>query len=622
MPNDGAGIKAGLEIHQQLDTNKLFCSCPSILSETVSGSVFRKLRVSRSEMGEIDRAAEWQSSMDRLFRYEVTDNSCLVELDEEPPHEVNSEAIFTGLEMAMLLHARPVDEVHFMRKIVVDGSNTTGFQRTALIATGGYVKVGEKHVRIQTICCEEDACRRMELKGDTVVYRLDRLGVPLLEIATEPDIDSPELLKETAKRIGQLLRATGRVKRGIGTIREDLNISIAGGARVEIKGVQELDMLPKIASMEAMRQKRLTDAAAELRKRGAKKHRQVWKDITNLFLSSNSSVIRNALSAGNVIGGALLPSFNGVLSSGGVSVVGTELAQRVRPLGVRGVMHSDELPAYGISSEEKASVARSLSAVAGDAFVIAAAPSGIMDRIFDEIFRRAGEAVEGVPEETRDAMQDGSTAYSRPLPGRARMYPETDVLPVVITEDFLKAVAEKLPEPFEVQAGRLSQAFSIHMQQAVQIAEEGLAPFFEAVCSAYGNASVLARILLNYIPEAERNTGKTFDDREAIEQIMQALAAGRFAKEGVPSVISCILGGKRASDCIAEASSSSGGVDAAKIIAGIIESHMEMVRERGEASLGPLMGLAMKELRGRMDGKDISSLLLSEIRNALAGRGP
>ena len=619
MPNKEIRIKAGLEIHQQLDTNKLFCACPSALSETVSGSVFRKLRVSRSEMGEIDRAAEWQSSMDRLFKYEVTDNSCLVELDEEPPHDVNSEAIFTGLEMAMLLHSDPVAEVHFMRKIVVDGSNTTGFQRTALIATGGFLMVGGKKVRIQTICCEEDACRRMERKGDTTVYRLDRLGVPLLEIATEPDIDSPELLKETAKRIGQLLRATGRVKRGIGTIREDLNISIEGGARVEIKGVQELDMLPKIASVEALRQGRLVDAASELRKRKAQRKADGWKDITPLLASSTSAIVRNALSAGHVIGAALLHSFDGLLASGGVSIIGTEIAQRVRPLGVRGVLHSDELPAYGISVEEKASVASSLSAGADDAFVIVAAPAAIMDRIFDEIFLRASEAVDGVPEETRDAMQDGGTAYSRPLPGRARMYPETDVMPVAITEELMKIVSASLPEPFEKQAERISRKFSIHMQQAVQIAQEGMAPFFESVCSAHGNAPVLARILLNYIPEAEKSTGRTFDDPGAIEQIMNALAAGRFAKEGVPPVISCILAGRQASDCIADASA--GSVDAVKVIAGIVGSHMDLVRERGEASLGPLMGLAMQDLRGRLDGKEISTLLLSEIRKALAARG-
>ena len=615
--NETVRIKAGLEIHQQLDTTKLFCGCLSTLSETVSGSVFRKLRVSRSEMGEIDRAAEWQSSMDRLFKYEITDNSCLVELDEEPPHEVNFDAIFTGLEMAMLLHSKPVDEVHFMRKIVVDGSNTAGFQRTALIATGGYVQIGDRKVRIQTICCEEDACRRIERKDDTVTYRLDRLGVPLLEIATEPDIDSPELLKETAKRIGQLLRATGRVKRGIGTIREDLNISIAGGSRVEIKGVQELDMLPKIAAMEASRQKRLADAAAELRKRKTVVQKPSWKDVTHLFASSSSSIIKSAFASGHIIGGAVLPSFSGILSYGGVSVVGTEMAQRIRPLGVRGILHSDELPAYGISEEEKASVAAFLSAKTGDAFVISAAPAGTMNRIFNEIFMRAAEAIEGVPEETRDAMQDGSTAYSRPLPGSARMYPETDVLPVVVSGPMLTEVVAKLPEPFEDQAARLSLRFSIHMQQAVQIAEEGFTDFFSSVCDAYGNPSVLARTLLNHIPEAERSTGRTFNDMDGVVQIMKALAAGQFAKEAIPSLISCMLSGKQSADCINEATSAADGVDGRKVIARIVSEHPDMVKERGEASLGPLMGLAMKELKGKMDGKDISSLLLSEIRAAM-----
>ena len=620
MSSDSNAIKSGLEIHQQLDTSKLFCSCPSALSESVTGRVIRKLRVSSSEMGEVDEAARLQAVKDETFEYEITPNSCLVELDEEPPHSANRDAIRVGLEMALLLHSRPVDEIHFMRKIVVDGSNTTGFQRTALIALGGWVDVDGRRVGIQSICCEEDACRKMERKAGTVIYRLDRLGVPLLEISTDPDIDSPEMLKATARKIGMLLRATGKVKRGIGTIREDLNISVSGGARVEIKGVQELDMLPAIAMNEAERQRRLVQAAGRL-----KTIKPVlgngWTDLTGVLSNSSSAIIQKSLKAGSIIGGTVLPGYEGLLASGGKSVIGTEIAQRLRAMGIRGILHSDELPAYGVTEDEKRHVAEFLHAAGGDAFVLCAAPRGKMDEAMAAVRRRALEAMDGVPEETRDAMEDGGTSYSRPLPGRARMYPETDVLPIRVGKALLDEIAGSLPEPFDVQAEKIKGKTGIHSQQAVQIAEEGYGPLFLSMVEKYGNPSVLARILLNDMPEAEKASGSSFSDLSVLGGIMISLKEGRFAKEAVPGLLACMLAGKSLDECVSGLGLGGMGADEAEaIIARIVSEHMDIVRQRGEASVSPLMGLAMKELRGRLDGKEISSLVAAEVRKVISGR--
>ena len=615
--NEETRIRSGLEIHQQLDTGKLFCSCSSGLTEKVFGRVTRKLRVSSSEMGETDYAAQWQSSRDQTFEYEVTENSCLVDLDEEPPHAVNADAISIGLKVAFLLHSSPVNEIHFMRKIVVDGSNTSGFQRTALIALGGYVDVGAKRVRIQSVCCEEDACRKIEQDGSKVVYRLDRLGVPLLEIATEPDIDSPELLKETARRIGMLLRATGRVKRGIGSIREDINISVPGGARVEVKGVQELEMLPRIALNEARRQKLLIEAAEILKSRGAAVERSGWTDVTDLLKGSSSGLIRKATGNNERIGGTVLRGFAGTLLMHGTSVLGRELAQQVRPLGIRGIIHSDELPAYGITQEEKDRVSSYLGASDGDAFVLCAAGQSMLDAAFDAIHRRAASALTGVPEETRDAMEDGSTSYSRPLPGRARMYPETDVLPLRISAETLSSLQKELPEPFDVQAQKISGEFGIHMQQAVQIAEEGWAGFFTSVARRHGNPSVLARILLNYLPEAEHASGKSVLTPEDIEAIMKALSEGRFAKEGAEQIVRCLAAGQALSECIRRFSLSISPDEAQAVIQRIVSEHIDFVKEKGEKSLSALMGIAMKELRGKIDGGTISSMLSREINRVL-----
>jgi len=605
-------IKAGLEIHQQLDTKKLFCSCDSALNDAVKGRVVRKLRASRSEMGETDAAALWQSSLDLLYEYEISENSCLVELDEEPPHEANMDALSVGLRVALLLHSEPVDEIHFMRKIVVDGSNTSGFQRTALISTGGYVEVSGRRIGIQSVCCEEDACRKIERKDRSVVYRLDRLGVPLLEIATEPDIDSPELLKETARKIGMLLRAAGNVRRGIGTIREDINISVEGGSRVEIKGVQELEMLPRIAAGEALRQRRLVDARALLMERKAHAGER-WTEVTPLLSGSKSALIASALKKGERIGAMALIGFRGTLQKDGNSVIGREIAQYLRPLGVKGILHSDELPAYGISEEEKERVSRYLKLGENDAFVLCAAEAGMMNTIFRTVASRAAMSLSGVPEETRDAKEDGTTAYSRPLPGSARMYPETDVLPVSVGHEWTERLKSALPEPFDVQARKLSDDFGIHIQQATQLAEEGWTALFTRMCSNYGNASVLARILLNYLPEAEKLYGRSADSPVFLETVMNALAEGRFAKEAVEQIIKCVVSGKDIRECLEAASSAVSRSDAERIIRRIVAEHRELISERGEAALSPLMGLAMKELRGKLDGKEISSLLSSII---------
>jgi glutamyl-tRNA(Gln) amidotransferase subunit E len=258
------GLRAGLEIHQQLDTSrKLFCSCPThLVKENEPHDEFvRQLRPTRSELGEVDIAALFEWRKGRLYHYHAPRSvSCLVEADEEPPHEINREAVVIGAAMALAFGSTIVDEVYVMRKIVIDGSNTTGFQRTAIIALGGAVSLPSgKKVGIQSIAVEEDAARKIAEKGRFIHYNLDRLGIPLIEVSTAPDLETPEEVYEAALTIGQMLRLTGRVKRGIGTIRQDLNVSIKGGVKTEIKGVQRLDLLPKIVLYEAIRQKRLLE---------------------------------------------------------------------------------------------------------------------------------------------------------------------------------------------------------------------------------------------------------------------------------------------------------------------------------------------------------------------------
>ncbi|MGC9121752.1 MAG: Glu-tRNA(Gln) amidotransferase subunit GatE, partial [Thermogladius sp.] len=268
------GLRVGLEIHVQLDTReKLFCGCPTKLVEEDSVDVFyRELRPSRSELGEVDPAAVLEWKKGRRFKYNSPRSaSCLVEADEEPPHQMNREALEVALAVALSLNMRIVDEVHVMRKIVIDGSNVSGFQRTSLIAMNGWLEDEEGRVRIQTLCLEEDAARKVGETEYEVEYKLDRLGIPLVEIATAPDIHSPEQARRVAFKIGQLVRLTGRAKRGLGSIRQDVNISITGGGKVEIKGIQHLYMIPRVIEYEVLRQLRLLEIREELRRRGVDK---------------------------------------------------------------------------------------------------------------------------------------------------------------------------------------------------------------------------------------------------------------------------------------------------------------------------------------------------------------
>ncbi len=308
-------MKAGLEVHQQLATRKLFCDCPSDLSESVVRTVRRRLFATSGEDRRIDVAAAFQAGRGWTFEYEVTPSNCLVELDEEPPYALNSEALDVALTMALLLGARPVDEIQVMRKIVVDGSNTSGFQRTALIAVDGHLELHGKSYSIPTLCLEEDAARKVGESADALRFRLDRLGVPLIEIATGPEIMSGTEAREVAEEIGALLRSTRKVRRGIGSIREDLNVSTAGGARIEIKGVQELRLIHRYAEFEEERQQQLLRLRDVLLGRQARVDSGASTEIGDLVRSEATGAVGESIRRAGGVRAIRLIGFHGLLGT-------------------------------------------------------------------------------------------------------------------------------------------------------------------------------------------------------------------------------------------------------------------------------------------------------------------
>ncbi len=619
----GLGLKCGLEIHQQLDSKqKLFCRCPTLIRDIgeCTYEFFRYLRPTESEMGETDRAAIEQSKLKRKYIYKGYDTTCLVENDDEPPTEVNPEALDIALGITKLLRMKPVDQVHVMRKIVVDGSNTSGFQRTAFLAKDGLIETSAGPVGVGVLCLEEEACQKIEDKGDSIIYSLDRLGIPLVEIGTEPDIISPAHAKETAQQIGMMLRSTGKVKRGLGTIRQDVNISIARGSRVELKGVQALDMIETIVEREVERQVSLLAIRDELRERGASVCDTVF-DVTDIFRDTKSKVILSALKKGKVLA-VLLPGFAGFT---GREVqpgrrIGTEFSDRAKTSGVGGIFHTDELPNYGITAEEVKMMREVLGAGDNDAVVMVADLEVRARGAMESVLIRARETLEGVPEETRRALPDGNSSYLRPLPGAARMYPETDVPQVEISEGHFGSIG--IPELLTERAKRFESEYSLHRELSEKIVYSAYLPLFEEMMQRFKDnpnisATLVVRTLTGMLPELKRD-GVEIDKLEDCHfiDIFSLIADDGILKEAIDSLLRAISKEPSLSAKEAALKLGIGGIDinlVEKFIDNMIEERRDFVKEKGPAAVGPLMGVVMAEFRGKVDGKILSETLKHKV---------
>jgi glutamyl-tRNA(Gln) amidotransferase subunit E len=614
-------VKVGLEVHQQLATGKLFCACPTDLSEEVTRSFTRRLRASGGENRAVDPAAALQAARGLLYSYESTPANCLVEMDEEPPRPLNDAALDVALQLALLLGARPVDEVEVMRKMVVDGSNTSGFQRTALIATGGSLDVGGRRHAIETICLEEDAARRMSNSVDGVTYRLDRLGIPLIEIATAPDITGGVEAREVAEEIGALLRATGRVRRGIGTIREDLNVSIEGGARIEIKGVQELRRIEEYVDREVARQETLLAVRDQLVQQRASAPPPLVLDLTELLDTVASGPTAGAKRKGNLVRALALPGFADRLRSapGSEERLGRELADQARASGLGGLLHSDELPGHGLGPADVERIRSAMALNERDAFVL------VVDRsperaeaALRRVGARAAAALEGIPGETRDPLPDGRTRYSRPLPGRDRMYPETDVPPVPITREHLTRLRASLPERPAEQRARLLRSYPLPEEIVRQLVALGEVESLETLVRRGRSPGLVARLLTQDLPAALAARTMEPDASlplETADALLAAAEAGRFSKEGIPSVLAALFAGAPSVEAALEKAGLGGPrVDDLDAVADrVVRANATLVRERGDAAFSPLMGDVMREVRGRRDGKEIAEALRRSI---------
>jgi Glu-tRNA(Gln) amidotransferase subunit E-like FAD-binding protein len=476
-------LKSGIEIHQQLDTNKLFCRCPSILRQDKPDfEVERKLHIVAGESGEIDEAVKFEASRGKKFIYQAyNDNTCLVELDEEPPHSLNQKALKIAVQISLLLNCEIIQDTQIMRKTVINGSNVSGFQRTVLIAKNGYVETAQGRVGIQSVMLEEDAARPAEQdenKAENIkTYKLDRLGIPLVEIATMPDIKNPEQAKEAALHIGEILRAC-KVKRGLGTIRQDVNMSIRvvdgkkekTSSRIEIKGVQEPSLIVKTLETEMKRQAKLV---------------------------------------------------------------------------------------------------------------------------------KVGES----KPEVRKAEEDGSTTFLRPLPGAARMYPETDLPLLHISRDFINDAKRELPRMrHEIKAELKAEGLSDEMVNLI-IGENKISEYRELL-GVYNKPDLIAKMLVLWkkeISSHEKISEKKIEEKltlDVLESIINLIRDKKIDESQAKKIMLDIVKGKEINESLR-----------VEKISNLEDEILKIVKEKPGLNVNAYMGLVMAKFKGKVSGKEVAEIL-------------
>lgn len=604
------GLKAGLEIHQQLDTNKLFCNCPSTLrSDEPLFKVERKLNPVVGETGKIDTAAAHEKTKNKTFVYEVYDTNCLVELDEEPPHDINQESLKVALQIALLLNCKIFPITQIMRKTVVDGSNTSGFQRTTLIAHDGFIETTDGKVGIETVAIEEDAARpavkqEVDEAGyeNSKVYKLDRLGIPLVEITTKPDLKTPEQIKEAALKIGEILRSC-KVKRGLGTIRQDVNISIKGTERVEIKGFQDPKMMIKTIETEIQRHLKLLEINEELKKRKAKGgNPEKLFDITETLRNTECKFVKSSIEKGSKAIAAKLDGFNKTL---GVQFsenkrFGTEVSDYAKVHGVGGMIHSDEnLNKYNFSEKEITEMKKILDIKKDDAFIIIVDEENKAREAIKSAIKRANLQIEKTSvKEVRKSNDDGTTTFLRPMPGEARMYPETDLKLLKISKELQEDAKATLPKLISENKSYLEE-FGLNDELIKNIMKQDKLEEFKYLLNTTKNSQLIAKCLTIFPKEIASKKNDDLDkvngklNVQIIESVLQAVEHNKISEGDVKVVLLKIYEGEKLENALTKEK-----IDLTSEI-------KSLIKEKPGLSNNAYMGLIMAKFKGKINGKEV-----------------
>jgi len=620
------GFKCGLEVHHQIKTDrKLFCRCPAVLRrDTPHASILRHMRPTMSELGVYDGTALMEFKTKKNITYTLfRDTVCTYEFDDTPPFPVNQDAVDIGIHIAMILNCSIVDELHVSRKQYLDGSIPTGFQRTMIIGVTGWLPFKDRKIGVIQLGLEEDACRQTHNWGHEITFKTDRLSIPLVEVVTLPDIRSPEEVPEVADTIGRMLRATGRVRRGDGSVRQDINVSITGGTRVEIKGVPKLAWMEDLTRTEALRQKALLDIREELAKRGVSK--DTFKadivDCSSVFNNTACEFIKKTLDMGGEVLGVRLEKCKGIL---GVQTqpgktFASEVAGRVRVIACIeydpvNLLHTEEMPKHGVTEAERDALLAACNAGPEDVVAVVWGDQQDATTAAQEVRTRVHEATIGIPNETRQPFADGTTDFERILPGPDRMYPDTDSPPVVLTKERLDGIARSICEmPLSREARYARMGIPKHI--GLELAISSRAALFDRLESELSVEPVFAAMTLVATMKALERDCAPVDELsdEQVMDVFRACKKDRISREGVPMVLAEVAH-KRGTveERVRELESKKPDEEALRQM---VRSATEGLRQmtKGMDPVPKAMGLLMANLRGKFPGTRLAELVKAEI---------
>jgi glutamyl-tRNA(Gln) amidotransferase subunit E len=623
------GFKCGLEIHQQLDTEKkLFCRCPvGLRHEPPDATILRHMRPTLSELGEYDGTALMEFKTKKQVIYQLNKGStCTYEMDDTPPFEINQQALDIAIELAMLLHCSIVDEIHISRKQYLDGSIPTGFQRTVVVGIEGWVPYKDRKIRIIQICLEEDACREISDVGHTVTFKADRLSTPLVEVITYPDMLNPDEAMEVNEIIGRMLKASGIVRRGIGSVRQDVNVSINGGTRVEMKGIAKTGYVHDLTYVEALRQKALLDMRDAINSRGISRKSLVLTkhDLSSVLSSTKSVSIRDALDSGGTVKCARLTGFAGLLNypTQPGKTFASELMGRIRVIAcldkMPNIFHTDSPDESDLTQDEWTQIKNISDCKLTDAVIVVWGSDEDVETALEEIKFRALDAIRGVPNETRQDIGNGITDFERILPGPDRMYPDTDLPPIPISKERLDKIESNLPErswDTEKRWRKLGVRDDIIRPLVISGRRE---VFDRIVDSGEVDPNIVGATITQTIISLRRkglDTARITDDD--LVEVFTASSSGQFTREVIPALLTEFCQSdnpKSINDIIAGHNFSPISEDQLrKIISDEIAKSSERSFATKSQRLEFVMGTTMRRALGKKPGKDVRAAVEKQL---------
>lgn len=609
------GFKSGLEIHQQLLTEKkLFCRCPAgKYSKEYDAEILRHMRPTLSEMGVYDGTAlmEFKTKKNIIYRIK-RETVCTYEMDDTPPFLINEDALDIAIGIGMLYNCSIVDELHIARKQYLDGSIPTGFQRTAIYALDGWIPYKDRKIKIVQMSIEEDSCREVSDIGHDRVYLTDRLGMPLIETVTEPAMRSPQEVAEVARQCSKLVRSTHRVRRGMGAAREDVNVSVEGGTRVEIKGVPQISMIPILTYNEAMRQWNLLRLREELKRRGITSESFFSEqfEITNLLKKVHYAPLKSAVESGMKIHCVVLKGFKDLLhwQTQTDTYFSKEISDRVRVIAcltsIPNLIHSDS-KSDTITSSDWQKIKKYSNAADNDTMVIVWGSEEDVKTAVNEIVIRSKEATIGIPSETRQALSDGTNGFERILPGADRMYPDTDLPPKKITKQKLNGITAWLPEQFWKRLEWYNK-LGIPQDTTEGLSVSKYAELFKKAVNDWKVDPTTAAVFLIQYPKRLQKNGCMIEwmREEMFENVLKAYSENRIPKDALYQILKNVVELGAFTEAVIPQPLNSNKLDEE---IKLFSDQIKEIKLYNPANKEKVMiGLLMNKLRGRVPAKVVA----------------